>query len=121
MQAHTTLGADMLSGLAEEHPAARAFLDMAADIIRHHHERFDGTGYPDRLAGHTIPLAARLVAVCDVYDALRCRRSYKPALSHLAATQVILETTQGQFDPALLAAFRDSAKAFEQVFREMPG
>jgi putative two-component system response regulator len=121
MQAHTTLGADMLAGLIEEHPAARAFLDMAADIIRYHHERFDGTGYPDRLAGHTIPLAARVAAICDVYDALRCRRSYKPALSHQAATQVILETATGQFDPALVEAFRGSAGAFEQVFREMPG
>jgi response regulator RpfG family c-di-GMP phosphodiesterase/serine/threonine protein kinase len=121
MQAHTTLGADMLAGLIEKHPAARAFLDMAADIIRHHHERFDGTGYPDRLAGHAIPLAARVAAICDVYDALRCRRSYKPALSHQAASQVLLETTPGQFDPALLEAFRASAGAFEQVYREMPG
>ena len=62
---------------------------MAIDITRHHHERYDGTGYPDRLAGNAIPLAARIVAICDVYDALRARRSYKPALSHTAALQMM--------------------------------
>ena len=61
---------------------------MAIDIARHHHERYDGSGYPDRLAGEAIPLAARLVAVADVYDALRCRRLYKPALPHPAAVQI---------------------------------
>ena len=80
MQAHTTLGGRHARAAWRRSTRRRAAsCDMAADIIRHHHERFDGTGYPDRLAGHAIPLAARIVAICDVYDALRCRRSYKPA------------------------------------------
>src|SRR5207253_1617701 len=82
MQTHTTIGADTLKAVMHRHGSALAFLQMAADIARHHHERFDGAGYPDGLAGDGIPLPARLVAICDVYDALRSRRSYKPALSH---------------------------------------
>src|SRR5262249_57914892 len=70
---------------------AMGFLQMAIDIARHHHERFDGKGYPDRLADQNIPLAARLVAVADVYDALRSRRSYKPALSHTPSLELMLE------------------------------
>ncbi|MBY0229228.1 MAG: protein kinase, partial [Gemmataceae bacterium] len=71
MQAHTTVGAQPLDDLAERYPGARAFLLMASDVIRHHHERYDGTGYPDRLRGDAIPLSARIVAIADVYDALR--------------------------------------------------
>ena len=69
MQTHTTRGADTLAEVARQHGSALAFLQMAIDIARHHHERYDGTGYPDRLAGSDIPLAARIVSVADVYDA----------------------------------------------------
>jgi response regulator RpfG family c-di-GMP phosphodiesterase len=120
MQAHTTLGAQALTELADQYPSARAFLMTAGDIIRHHHERHDGTGYPDRLAGNTIPLAARIVAIGDVYDALRSRRSWKPALSHLAAVQLMNEST-GQFDPALLQAFTRVSGQFDRIFRNVPG
>ena len=78
MQSHTTIGADTLKKVAKQHGSAVAFLQMAIDIARHHHERFDGKGYPDRLQGNAIPLAARIVAICDVYDALRCRRVIAP-------------------------------------------
>src|SRR5262249_54021665 len=71
MQTHTLLGAELLQAVAQEHGSALAFLDTATRIARHHHERWDGEGYPDRLAGEDIPLAARVVAVADVYDALR--------------------------------------------------
>jgi response regulator RpfG family c-di-GMP phosphodiesterase/tRNA A-37 threonylcarbamoyl transferase component Bud32 len=121
MQAHTTLGAETLAALAEEYPAARAFMQMASDVIRHHHERFDGAGYPDRLAGAAIPLAARLATVADVYDALRSRRTYKPPVSHAAAVQLITTASSGQFDPQLLEAFARSAADFDKVFRELPG
>jgi response regulator RpfG family c-di-GMP phosphodiesterase/tRNA A-37 threonylcarbamoyl transferase component Bud32 len=121
MQAHTTIGAQVLKELADEHAAARTFLTTAADIVRSHHERHDGAGYPDRLSGPSIPLAARLVAVADVYDALRCRRSYKPALAHQAAVQLITESSPGQFDPALMPAFQAVASKFEQTFKEWAG
>jgi putative two-component system response regulator len=121
MQAHTTMPADVLGELAQEYGAARAFLQMAGDIIRHHHERHDGTGYPERLSGAAIPLAARIVALADVYDALRSRRSWKPALSHQAAVQLMCESSPGQFDPALLQVFQRCAAQFERTFRELPG
>ena len=120
MQAHTTVGAQALDDLAERYPAARAFLMMAGDVVRHHHERYDGTGYPDRLAGDAIPLAARIVAIADVYDALRSRRSWKPALSHAAATQLLADSP-GQFDPALLQAFTRVSAQFDKIYREVPG
>jgi response regulator RpfG family c-di-GMP phosphodiesterase/serine/threonine protein kinase len=120
MQTHTTIGADTLKQVAETHGMALAFLDMASEIARHHHERWDGTGYPDGLVGNDIPLAARLATICDVYDALRSRRSHKPALSHNAALQLMGETCAGQFDPGLFAVFRRCASEFERIFREFP-
>ena len=120
MQAHTTVGADTLREVAQEHGSALAFLQMAIDITRHHHERYDGTGYPDRLAGDAIPLAARIVAIGDVYDALRSRRVYKPALSHAASVQLMTEASSGQFDPALLQVFLSCGSEFDRIFRELP-
>jgi response regulator RpfG family c-di-GMP phosphodiesterase len=119
MQSHTIIGAETLKKVAKQHGTAVAFLQMAIDIARHHHERFDGKGYPDRLQGNAIPLSARIVAICDVYDALRCRRAYRPALSHSAALQVILEASMGQFDPVLLQAFQICAEDFERIHREV--
>jgi response regulator RpfG family c-di-GMP phosphodiesterase/serine/threonine protein kinase len=120
MQAHTLIGAETLQQVLRHHGSALAFLHMAIDIARHHHERFDGHGYPDRLSGSDIPLSARLVAVGDVYDALRSRRPYKPALSHLAALQVMTGGSTGQFDPALMPIFSRCAPQFERIFRELP-
>jgi response regulator RpfG family c-di-GMP phosphodiesterase len=121
MQSHTILGAETLQRVAQRHGSAVAFLQMAIDIARSHHERYDGKGYPDRLAGNVIPLAARILAIGDVYDGLRCRRTYKPALPHDAALQLMLEDSSGQFDPVLLHAFQRCAPQFEQIFRDMPG
>jgi putative two-component system response regulator len=120
MQAHTTIGAETLHEVAKNHPSATAFLEMAVAIARHHHERFDGEGYPDRLAGFDIPLAARLVSICDVYDALRSRRIYKPSLSHNAALEVMRDGAGTQFDPALLQAFVHCGSQFDHIFRENP-
>jgi response regulator RpfG family c-di-GMP phosphodiesterase/serine/threonine protein kinase len=119
MQAHTIIGAETLHEVARQQGFAMAFLQMAVDIARHHHERYDGTGYPDRLAGEAIPLAARIVAIADVYDALRSRRVYKPALSHHTTVTAITEGSPGQFDPALLTVFRKCAPAFDRVYREL--
>ncbi|HZT83531.1 MAG TPA: response regulator [Gemmataceae bacterium] len=118
MHTHALTGAELLAEVARRHGEALPFLHMAIDIARHHHERWDGSGYPDGLAGEAIPLAARLVAVADVYDALRSRRVYKPALSHGAATRLIL-ASDGQFDPALLEAFGRCQHLFERFFQEL--
>lgn len=119
MQAHTTIGADTLHEVARQHPFATGFLHMAIDIARHHHERWDGTGYPDRLAGADIPLAARMLAIGDVYDALRSKRVYKPGLLHTTAVMTMIENSHGHFDPALLEVFSKCADQFDRIFREL--
>lgn len=118
MQTHTTIGADTLQKVAKQHGFAAAFLQMASDIARCHHERFDGKGYPNQLAGNEIPLAARIVAIADVYDALRSRRPYKPALSHAVAMQAMIETASGQFDPLLWHAFQLCAGDLNRIAEE---
>ncbi|QEG32730.1 Cyclic di-GMP phosphodiesterase response regulator RpfG [Gemmata obscuriglobus] len=119
MEAHTTIGADTLREVARQHPFATGFLHVAIDIARGHHERWDGSGYPDRLSGEGIPLVARLVAFADVYDAMRSRLVYKPALSHHTAVLVITEKSEGQFDPGLREAFLQAAPQFDRIFREL--
>jgi response regulator RpfG family c-di-GMP phosphodiesterase len=120
MESHAVVGADILEAVARQHGACLAFLQMAIDIVRHHHERFDGGGYPDGLSGEAIPLAARIVNLADVYDALRCKLVYKPGLSHAAARRLILESDKGHFDPALLVAFRQCDANFQQIFDQNP-
>jgi response regulator RpfG family c-di-GMP phosphodiesterase/serine/threonine protein kinase len=119
VETHPLIGDRILEGLGREHGTALDCLGMARAIVRHHHERFDGTGYPDRLAGEAIPPAARLVAVADVYDALRRRRLYKPAISHAVAVRHMLERSPGQFDPTLLRALSVCHPEFERVYREI--
>lgn len=118
MQSHTTIGANILDKVAREHGFAKVFLKMATDITRSHHERYDGQGYPDRLAGDAIPLSARIVAVADVYDAMRTRRVYKPALPHAEVVRIILHESSGHFDPALLQIFSQCTDRFDQLYRE---
>ena len=118
MQAHTTIGADTLTEVSARYAFATGFFATAVEIARSHHERWDGTGYPDRLSGEAIPLSARLVAVADVYDALRSRRVYKPALSHATAVELMLDRSPGHFDPNLLDAFRRAAPQFDRIFRD---
>ncbi|HKB05637.1 MAG TPA: protein kinase [Gemmataceae bacterium] len=120
MEAHTVIGAEAVREVGEFQGASPAFLQMAADVARSHHERYDGMGYPDRLAGDATPLSAQLVGLADVYDALRCRRLYKPALPHAAAVQILLQNSPGQFDPALLEVFHQVTARFEAIFRETP-
>jgi response regulator RpfG family c-di-GMP phosphodiesterase/serine/threonine protein kinase len=120
MQTHTIIGADTLQNVARRFGAEVGFLHMAIDIARHHHEHYDGTGYPDRLAGDNISLSARIVAIADAYDALRSRRSQRPGLSHAVTLQILLEASPGKFDPTLLSAFQRCTTQFERIFRELP-
>jgi response regulator RpfG family c-di-GMP phosphodiesterase len=120
MESHTTIGAEILNRIAKQVGAAAPFMQLAADVARSHHERWDGTGYPDRLAAEAIPLAARILAVGDVYDAMRSRRPYRPALSHETAVQVISHGSEGRFDPAVLDAFRRCAERFRAIFSQNP-
>ena len=114
MKHHARIGAETLETVMAE-SGCGGFLEMAAEIARYHHERFDGTGYPHGLAGESIPLAARIVALADVYDALTSVRVYKPAFPADVARQMIEEQTGKHFDPAVVLAFQ---ACFEQ-FRKM--
>lgn len=101
MKTHTTLGADMLLELGRHH-VGNALMEYAYQIARWHHERWDGKGYPDGLKGDEIPIAAQVVSVADVYDALTSVRVYKDAIPHKEAIQMILDGKCGTFNPLLL-------------------
>ncbi|HVK15500.1 MAG TPA: HD domain-containing phosphohydrolase, partial [Fimbriiglobus sp.] len=118
MQTHTSVGADTLAEVSARYPFATGFFHIAIEIARHHHERWDGAGYPDRLAGEAIPLSARLVALADVYDALRSRRVYKAAITHAEAVGQMRERSTGHFDPALLDVFGQVSGQFDRIYQE---
>jgi response regulator RpfG family c-di-GMP phosphodiesterase len=119
VETHTVVGDRILEALGKEHGQSLAFLGMARAIVRHHHERCDGRGYPDRLAGSAIPAAARLTALADVYDTLRRQRLYKPAKPHAEAVRLILHESPGQFDPILLQAFAACHPQLERIYQEL--
>lgn len=106
MKTHTTVGATTLEKVLKMRPGAR-FLRVARDIAEHHHERWDGTGYPRGFKGEQIPLAARIVAIADVFDALSSKRAYKPAFTPDHVRQTILEGKGTHFDPALIDVFEE--------------
>ncbi|WP_448190401.1 DUF3369 domain-containing protein [Azospirillum sp. sgz301742] len=104
MQAHTTAGSRLLESttpLAE----SRTYLHLGMEIARHHHENWDGTGYPDGLKGDAIPLGARIAAVADAYDAMTSHRPHRRALSHAAAVAEIGKASGHRFDPTVVDAF----------------
>lgn len=113
MKRHTTYGSRVIETIGTKYPQVK-FLKMAAEIARWHHERYNGTGYPDGLAGEDIPLAARIVAVADVYDALVNERVYKPSFSHQKAFDIIVAGAGTQFDPGIVDAFIRSQEAFAE-------
>lgn len=119
IQRHPLIGAGILEALAREHGDSLTFLAVARAVVRNHHERWDGTGYPDQLAGDAIPPAARLVALADVYDALRRDRPDRPGMLHPDAAAAVLGDT-GQFDPAVLEAFKACEKLFEEIYLTVP-
>ncbi|MCC6797210.1 MAG: response regulator [Candidatus Hydrogenedentes bacterium] len=114
MKAHTTIGAQTLDNALARYPHA-GFLRMAREIALSHHERYDGTGYPNGIGGETIPLSARIVAVADVYDALTTRRVYKDAFTHTVAQNLIVEGRGTHFDPVLVDAFLALEPQFHEV------
>ncbi len=114
VRAHCRFGAECLRSIVAADPAC-GYLKMAVQIAASHHEWYNGRGYPDGLVGRDIPLSARITALADVYDALRMRRPYKPALSHERARRIILDGAGAQFDPDVVAAFRAAERGFEAV------
>ncbi|WP_035276915.1 HD domain-containing phosphohydrolase [Desulforegula conservatrix] len=114
MKRHTVVGFETLSEVYVLYPG-NAFINMGRSIARHHHERWDGKGYPDGLSGTSIPLSARIMSLVDVYDALRSERCYKPPFSHEKAVEIISEGSGTQFDPDIVKAFIDAAEEFRAV------
>jgi putative two-component system response regulator len=114
MRAHCAMGARILG--ASQSP----FLRMGAEIAQNHHECWDGAGYPKGRKGEAIPLAARIMNVCDIYDALRSKRPYKPALGHAKVMDIILHgdgrTSPEHFDPAILGVFQTHQETFRDIF-----
>ena len=114
MKTHAALGAQTLDAAVKEHPEA-SFLRMARDIAATHHERWDGTGYPNKLKGEQIPLCGRVVALADVYDALTSKRVYKDAFAHDIAREIIIKDSGTHFDPKIVEAFLAVEPAFMQI------
>lgn len=114
IERHPDLGYRALDSILRKHGGDK-LLEMSADIAACHHERWDGKGYPNGLAGSRIPLAARIVSVADVYDALTSARVYKPAMPHEKAAALIREGSGTQFDPEVVAAFDRVEELFNEV------
>jgi putative two-component system response regulator len=106
MKTHTTLGLAAIEA-AETRLGPYSFLRYAREIAASHHERWDGSGYPNGLVGEQIPLCGRLMAIADVYDALISRRVYKPPVFHSTAVRIVLEGRGTEFDPVIVDAFSD--------------
>jgi len=119
MKGHTSMGAKILGN------SKSPYLKMGAEIALNHHERWDGGGYPNGKRGEAIPIAARIMNICDVYDALRSKRPYKPALDHLKAVDIITRgdgrTQPEQFDPVIISAFKQNHQSFCEIFEAHTG
>jgi len=113
MRRHAAIGHEIVRDIP--------FLDQAAQVVRHHHERWDGSGYPDRLAGVQIPLAARIFSVVDALDAMTTERPYSPACSITQARSEIAAKAGSQFDPAVVAQLAELPDhALERIKAERP-
>lgn len=114
MKGHASIGSKILGN------SKSPYLAMGAEIALSHHERWDGSGYPDGKRGEVIPLSARIMQICDVYDALRSKRPYKAAFGHMAAVDIITRgddrTQPGHFDPVILAAFKQHQRSLQDIF-----
>jgi putative two-component system response regulator len=118
MKKHTEFGRDAIVQAESEFTQAHSsFLRLAREIAYGHHERWDGNGYPQGLAGEAIPTSARLMAVADVYDALISKRVYKPAFPHQQAIAMIVEERGRHFDPDVVDALSDAAEEFADIAR----
>ena len=120
MKTHCALGRDTLARTQTSAPQDSEFFEIAKQIIYSHHEKWDGSGYPQGLAGTAIPIPARLMALADVYDALTCQRAYRAALSHEQAVQVIGEERGRHFDPDVVDAFLASSNEFQALAARFP-
>ena len=118
IKTHTTIGANTLRAVDREYPG-NSFIQTGIEIAECHHEKWDGSGYPNGLAGTAIPLAARIVTLADVYDALTSTRVYKRASGHAASVAIITDGRGRHFDPHVVDAFQAVEKSFEAIRRKL--
>ena len=118
MRGHTLMGAKILGNCKSP------YLKMGAEIALNHHERWGGGGYPNGKQGEAIPLVARITMICDIYDAIRSKRPYKPAFDHLKAVDIIIHGNDiaqpGDFDPLILQTFKQNHLLFRDIFEAYP-
>ena len=115
MRTHSALGAEAIEHAERDSDRPVAFLKHAKEIARSHHEKWNGKGYPEGLAGDAIPLSARIMALADVFDALISRRVYKEPMSYAAARDIIINDRGSHFDPDIVDAFIDRFDAFTEI------
>ncbi len=115
MKLHTVYGRDAIEAAESSMDLADNFLVFAKEIAYSHQEKWDGSGYPEGLAGEDIPISARLMAIADVYDALISKRVYKPSFTHDDAVRIILEGKGSHFDPDMVEAFEKVVEQFYEV------
>ena len=115
MKSHPTLGRDAIVKAQEISGQRMDFFEIAKEIVYSHHEKWDGSGYPQGLVGTQIPVSARLMALADVYDALISRRIYKGGMNHAQAVQIITEGRGTHFDPAVVDAFLTMESKFDAI------
>jgi putative two-component system response regulator len=118
MKLHTVYGRDAILAVEKHLGASDGFLTFAREIAYSHQEKWDGSGYPQGLAGDAIPMSARLMAVADVYDALISRRVYKPAFSHEESVRIMREGRGSHFDPDILDAFLQIEETFRTIAQQ---
>lgn len=117
MQTHVDIGAEMIEDIMKHHLDNR-IMQMGYDIIKYHHERVDGNGYPEGLKGNAIPLSARIMALVDAYDALRSKRPYQEAFPHDIAVERIKKDANKHFDGDIVDAFLTIHNQFEAIYNE---
>jgi putative two-component system response regulator len=115
MRTHSALGAEAIEHAEHDSDRPVAFLKHAKEIARSHHEKWNGKGYPEGLAGDAIPVSARIMALADVFDALISRRVYKEPMSYDAAREIIINDRGSHFDPDIVDAFIDRFDAFREI------
>lgn len=114
MKTHATIGGNTLRAVDAQHPG-NLLIRMGIDIAEGHHEKWDGSGYPNALRGESIPIAARILALADVYDALTSQRCYKKAFAHADALNIIKQGAGSHFDPDVVQGFLDIETEFIRV------
>ena len=118
MKTHVQIGYDALVNVAQQYDK-NEFLKMGMEIALYHHEKWNGSGYMKGLTGDAIPLSARIMALADVYDALRSKRVYKEAFSHEKSMEIIISDKGSHFDPVLVDIFVQHQEEFRSLYESI--